>query len=259
MIGREASEVLGFSLRHVRRLLAAYREEGAAALAHGNRGRKPHHALDDGLRRKVSELAESTYAGCNNQHLTELLAEREGIILSRSSVRRILLGAGIKSPRKRRAPKHRSRRERYPQEGMLLQIDGSRHDWLEGRGPYLTLIGAIDDATGKVAYALFREQEDAQGYFLLLRQIVVSYGIPMALYHDRHGIFERSRGEPGSLEEQLEGKRKPTQFGRLMEELGITSIPSYSPQARGRIERLWGTFQDRLTSELRLAGTSTIA
>jgi len=258
MIGREASEVLGFSLRHVRRLLAAYREEGAAALAHGNRGRKPHHALDDGLRRKVSELAESTYAGCNNQHLTELLAEREGIILSRSSVRRILLGAGIKSPRKRRAPKHRSRRERYPQEGMLLQIDGSRHDWLEGRGPYLTLIGAIDDATGKVAYALFREQEDAQGYFLLLRQIVVSYGIPMALYHDRHGIFERSRGEPGSLEEQLEGKRKPTQFGRLMEELGITSIPSYSPQARGRIERLWGTFQDRLTSELRLAGTSTI-
>lgn len=258
MRGREASEVLGLSLRHVRRLLAAYREEGAQALAHGNRRRKPHNALGKGLRGRVSELAESTYAGCNNQHLTELLAERESITLSRSSVRRILLGAGIRSPRKRRAPKHRSRRERYPQEGILLQIDGSRHDWLEGRGPYLTLIGAIDDATGKVPYALFREQEDAQGYFLMLRHIVGSSGIPMALYHDGHGIFERSRGEPASLEEQLEGRRKPTQFGRLMEELGITSILSRSPQARGRIERLWGTFQDRLTSELRLAGASTL-
>jgi hypothetical protein len=212
------------------------------------------HALDQGLKRRVLELAQSTYAGCNNQHFTELLAEREGITLSRSSVRRILLEAGIKSPRKRRPPKHRSRRERYPKEGMLLQTDGSRHDWLEGRGPYLSLIGAIDDATGKVPYALFRYEEDAQGYFLLLRQIVANYGVPLALYHDAHGIFERSKGEPESLEEQLEGRRKPTQFGRLMEELSITSITSRSPQAKGRIERLWGTFQDRLVSELRLAG-----
>jgi len=254
MRGREAAEVLGFSLRHVRRILAAYRKDGAAALAHGNRGRKPCHALDPGLKRQVLGLIQSKYAGCNTQHFTELLAEREDMVLSRSSVRRILLEAGIKSPRKRRPPKHRSRRERYPKEGMLLQIDGSRHDWLEGRGPWLSLISAIDDATGKVLYALFREQEDAQGYFLLLRQIVESYGIPLALYHDRHGIFERAKNEPESLEEQLEGRRAPTQFGRLMEELGITSISSRSPQARGRIERLWGTFQDRLVSELRLAG-----
>jgi len=228
------------------------------ALAHGNRGRRPHNALGEGLKKRVLELAQSTYAGCNNQHFTELLAEWEGITFSRSSVRRILLAAGIKSPRKRRPPKHRSRRERYPKEGMLLQTDGSRHDWLEDRGPYLTLAGAIDDATGKVPHALFREQEDAQGYFLLLRQIVSSHGIPMALYHDRHGIFERSEREPESMEEQLEGRRKPTQFGRLMEELGITSIPSRSPQARGRIERLWGTFQDRLVSELRIAGARTL-
>jgi hypothetical protein len=141
---------------------------------------------------------------------------------------------------------------------MLLQTDGSRADWLERRGPYLTLIGAVDDATGKVPYGLFRYQEDAQGYFLLLRQIVKSCGIPMALYHDRHGIFERSQKEPETIEEQLEGKRRPTQFGRLMEELGITSISSRSPQARGRIERLWGTCQDRLVSELRLAGARTV-
>ena len=258
MTGEGAAEVLGLSLRHVRRILAAYKKEGAAALAHGNRGRKPSHTLDAGMKKQVLELAQSTYAGCNHQHFTELLAEREGIILSRSSVRRILLDVGIRSPRKRRPPRHRSRRQRYPQEGMLLQTDGSRHDWLEGRGPWLSLIGAVDDATGKIPHALFRNQEDAQGYFLLLRQIMSSYGIPMALYRDRHGIFERSKREPESLEEQLEGKRRPTQFGRLLEELGITSIPSYSPEARGRIERLWGTFQDRLVSELRLAGACTL-
>jgi transposase len=258
MIGREAAEVLGLSLRHVRRILAVYRKEGAAALAHGNQGRKPHNALDESVRKQILDLGQRTYAGCNNRHFTELLAEREGVTLSRSSVRRILLEAGVRSPRKRRPPKHRSRRERYPQEGMLLQTDGSRHDWLEGRGPWLTLVGAVDDATGKIPYALFRDEEDAQGYFLLLRQIVTGHGIPVALYHDRHGIFERFKGMPESLEEQLEGRRKPTQFGRLMEELGITSISSRSPQARGRIERLWGTFQDRLVSELRLAGARTL-
>jgi transposase len=257
MTAGEAAEVLGLSLRHVRRILAAYRKEGAQALAHGNRGRKPHNALDEILKGQVVKLAQSTYAGCNNQHFTELLAEREGINLPRSSVRLILLRAGIKSPRKRKPPKHRSRRERYPKEGMLLQIDGSRDDWLEGRGSYLTLVGAIDDATGTVPYGLFREQEDAQGYILLLRQIVESHGIPEALYHDGHGIFERSKKEPESLEEQLEGRRKPTQFGRIMEELGIISITSLSPQAKGRIERLWGTFQDRLKSELRIAGAKT--
>jgi transposase len=138
--GGEAAEVLGLSLRHVKRIQAAYRKEGAQALAHGNRGKKPPNALDEGLKRQVLELAQSTYAGFNHQHFTELLAEREGITISRSSVRRILLGAGIKSPRKRRPPKHRSRRERYPQEGMLLQIDGSCHDWLEIRGPRLMLL-----------------------------------------------------------------------------------------------------------------------
>jgi len=253
-----AAGLLGLSLRQIKRLRAAYRKEGAAALVHGNRGRTSWRAIEESIRRRVVELAETVYAGCNQQHFTELLAEREGIMLSRSSVRRILLWNGIKSHRKRRAPKHRRRRERYPQEGMLLQIDGSRHDWLEGRGPWLTLIGAIDDATGKVPHALFRYQEDAQGYFLLLRRIVARHGIPIAVYRDGHGIFERSRREPETREEQLEGKRTPTQFGRLLEELGTDSLHSHSPQARGRIERLWGTFQDRLVSELRLAGVRTI-
>ncbi len=259
--GRQAAEVMGISLRHMRRIMAAYRKEGAAALAHGNRGRKPKHALSDELKNQVLELAKSKYEGCNHQQFTEFLEEREGVSLSHSSVRRILLGGGIRSPRKRRPPKHRSRRERYPQEGMLLQIDGSRHDWLEGRGRWLSLIGAIDDATGKVPYALFREQEDAQGYFLLLRHIVQNEGIPAALYHDRHSIFELPPDKLPSIEEQLEGKSASgglTQFGRLLKELDITSISALSPQAKGRIERLWGTFQDRLVSELRLAGARSI-
>jgi transposase len=255
---REAGEVMGVSLRQERRLMAAYRREGAAGLAHGNRGRQPTNATGIGLRQRLLKLAEAKYSGFNHQHFTEKLTEEEGIILSRSSVRRFLLGGGIGSPRKRRAPKHRSRRERYSQEGMLLQIDASQHDWLEGRGEELSLIGAIDDATGKVPYALFHEQEDSIGYFRLMKGIVRDYGIPLAIYRDRHSIFEVSPDKLPSLEEQLEGKRALTQFGRLMEELGIRSIPALSPQAKGRIERLWGTFQDRLVSEMRLAGVNTL-
>jgi hypothetical protein len=142
---------------------------------------------------------------------------------------------------------------------MLLQIDASPHDWLEGRGPSFTLLGAIDDATNKVLFAFFQEQEDSAGYFKLLREIVKRYGIPLALYHDRHTIFDSPRDEPESLEEQLEGKRNLTQFGRLLDELGISSISAKSPQAKGRVERLWGTFQDRLVSELRLADAKDMA
>ena len=256
--GKQGSQVLEISLRHFRRLLAAYRREGAAALGHGNRGRRPAHALDEKVKERVLNLAKTKYIGFNTQHLTEFLAERERINLSRSTVRRILLSGGLSSPRKRRAPKHRSRRERFAQEGMLLQIDASHHDWLEGRGAGMALIGAIDDATGKVADAFFREQEDSEGYFQLLRHILAKSGLPHALYHDGHSIFEPTDKEEASIEEQLEGKKHHTQFGRLLEELGITSIRARSPQAKGRVERLWGTFQDRLVSELRLEAAQTM-
>ena len=254
----EAARVMGISERHGWRLLKEYRREGVRALAHGNRGRSPRNAILEEIKGKVKMLAEGRYSGFNHSHLTEMLSERERVCLSRSSVRRILIEAGIKSPRKRRSPRHRSRRERCSCEGMLLQVDGSHHDWLEGRAPKMTLISGIDDATGKVPYALFRDQEDAQGYFLLMRQVVRAHGMPLALYHDRHGIFERNDKGAETIEEQLEGRREPTQFGRLMEELGIRSISAWSPQAKGRIERLWGTFQDRLISELRLAGAGSM-
>ena len=252
----KAAALLALSPRHVWRILTAYSKEGASALAHGNRGRKPVNAIEGGLRRKIVELASGKYYGFNQQHFTEKLADQEGINLSRSTVRRILLTRGIKSPQKRRAPKHRSRRERYPQEGQLLQTDGSPHDWLEGRGPELCLIGAIDDATNDVPYAYFQEQEDTKGYMLMLKSITLKRGIPLALYHDRHSVFEVTRDTEASLEEQLDGTKPLTQIGRLLRELGINSIAANSPQAKGRVERLWKTFQDRLTSELRLAGAN---
>lgn len=142
--------------------------------------------------------------------------------------------------------------------GVMLQIDGSRHDWLEGRGPWITLVGAIDDASGEVPYAEFREQEDAQGYFLLLQEVALHHGLPLAVYSDQHGIFRHNPKKALGLEEELQGERKPTQFGRLLKELEIELILALSPQAKGRIERLWGTFQDRLGSELRLAGAKTL-
>ncbi len=255
----EAAEALGVSVRQVRRLTRAFEQVGVRALIHGNRGRVPAHALAPTVRERVVALAREKYAGFNHQHFTEKLAEEEGLPLGRTTVRRILTAAGLASPRPRRARLHRARRERRPQAGMLLQADGSRHLWLGPVGPYLTLIGGIDDATNEVPWALFREQEDAQGYMEWLRHVVATHGRPLALYVDRHGIFQRPPCERWTLAEELAGGPLPTQFGRVLAELEITSISAQSPQAKGRVERLWGTFQDRLVSELRLAGVQTLA
>ncbi|MCA1723747.1 MAG: ISNCY family transposase, partial [Thermomicrobia bacterium] len=218
-------------------------------------------ALSEEMREAVSGLAMGKYAGFSQVHLTEQLGEREGIALSRSSVRRMLRGEGIRSPRTRRAPKQRSRRERRGQAGSLVQIDASAHDWWEGRGPRLTLCAAIDGCplgrtTGEVLALLFRAEEDAAGYFLRVRMIVTTHGRPLALYHDRHGIFRVNANQEMTLAEQRAGAPEPTQFGRFLEELGIASIAARSPQAKGRVERLFGTLQDRLTSMLRLAGAT---
>ena len=249
----QAAEVLGISERQVRRVLAAYRREGAAALVHGNRGRKPRNAVNEDVATAVVILASGKYAGFNHSHLTEVLAEREGIHLSRQTVSRLLNRHGLPSARRHRPPKHRVRRERMPQEGMLLQIDGSHHPWLEERGPRFALLLAVDDATGTVAGAVFQPEEDTRGYFLLMEGIIRRYGIPLALYGDRHGVFKFS-GKPRHIQPPVEA----THFSRAMQELGIEQVFARSPQAKGRVERMAGTFQDRLVSELRLVGATTI-
>jgi transposase len=254
---QRAAELLGISKRQFRRLVSAYRQRGIAAMAHGNRGRVPANRISERVRQEILRLAKETYQDYNDCHFTEELAEQpEPIVVSRSTLRRIRRAAGQGSPRKRRAPQYRSRRERYPQAGMLLQTDGSRHDWLEGRGPWLTLVGMIDDANNEIPGAIFREEEDAAGYFLVLQQICLTKGLPQALYADQHTIFQ-SPSQP-SVEQELNGELPRTQFGRLVDELGIQLIAARSPQAKGRIERLWGTLQDRLVKELRKAGANDL-
>jgi transposase len=246
----EAAEAAGLSERQLWRLRVAFERDGPAGLVHGNRGRPSGRRLDASLGARVIELRRTSYVDVNDTHLAELLAEREGIAISRPSLQRLLRAAGLASPRRRRPPRHRSRRERMAAAGLLLQLDGSRHDWLEERGPRLTLVGAIDDATGVVPAATFRDQEDAAAYLEILRAIVAGHGLPGAVYHDRHSAFAPT--SPGPAESGAPAEL--SQVGRALVELGIGSIVARSPQAKGRIERLWGTFQDRLVVELRLAG-----
>ena len=257
MTGRQAAERLGLSLRQVRRLIAQYRKAGTPGLVHGNRGRPAHNRVDEAVRAKIQGLLEAEYRDYNDSHLTEELAEAHGLKVSRATLRRIRRAMGQKSPRKRRSPRHRRRRERKAQAGLLLQGDGSRHDWLEGRGPWLTLVGYIEDATGEVCGANFRDEEDATGYFLGLQAICRALGIPGAVYVDRHTIFQSPT--KATLEQQLNGERPKSQFGRLADELEIELILARSPQAKGRVERLWGTLQDRLVKALRQAGASNLA
>src|SRR6266436_2853363 len=247
-----AAELLSLSVRHIKRLKKRMREAGEAALAHANRGRPSHRRLPERTRLVVLRLARTKYAGFNDHHLCEKLREVEGFSLARETLRRLLRKEGLSSPRKRRAPVHRQRRVRAAREGELVQLDGSPHDWLEGRGPRLTALGLQDDATGKILAAQFFAAETTEGYFRLLQRLLRRFGIPTAFYGDRSGIFVRS--DPHwSLEEELAGQRQPTQFGRALAQLGITFIFAQSPQAKGRVERLWGVLQDRLCSELRLA------
>ncbi len=253
-----AAGILGLSARQVERLLDRYRTDGAAAFVHRNRGRIPVNRIGDTVRARILELAATTYAGFNPVHLAETLAEEVAVVVSARSVRRILGAAGMAPSRTRRPRKHRSRRERMPRAGMLLQVDGSRHDWLEGRGPILTLVGGIDDATGIFTGATFRLQEDAAGYFSVLAQTAARYGLPVAIYSDQHGIFIKDPKRPPSLAEQLGGRRSTTQVRRALDDAGVGWIGATSPQAKGRIERGWGTAQDRLRSELRRAGATTI-
>jgi transposase len=248
-----AAGLLCLSVRQIKRLKRRLREDGEAALAHANRGRPSPRRLPERTRQAVLRLYRTKYAGFNDHHLCEKLNEVEGLVLSRETLRRLLRQEGLGPPRQRRPPAHRQRRLRVAREGELVQLDGSPHDWLAGRGPRLTLLGMQDDATGKILAAQFFLSESAEGYFHLLQSLLHRFGVPTAFYGDRSGIFVRNDSH-WSLEEELDGQRQPTQFGRALCELGITFIAAQSPQAKGRVERLWGVLQDRLCSELRLAG-----
>jgi len=256
---REASRLLQLSERQVQRLKRRYRPDSVGWVQHGNRGRSMPWALPLPQKQLILNLARGKYQGFNDSHLAEKLRAEENLAVSRETVRRILRAAKLASPQKRRPRKYRSRRPPRPRFGMMALTDASRHDWLEGRGPELTLLGFQDDATGQILAAHFQlEAENTVGYLHALHLMITTHGVPLSLYRDRHSIFQRN--DPHwTLAEQLAGKQAPTQLGRTLDELGIEQIPAYSPQAKGRIERVWRTCQDRLVSELRLARATTLA
>lgn len=252
-----ASEKCGLSKRQMRRVCREVELRGTDAVIHGNTGRPPWNRAPDALRERVVALFRTKYAGFNDQHFTEKLEEFEGVEVSRASVQRWLREAGLQAARKHRPPRHRRRRERRPQAGMMLLWDGSKHAWLEGRGPQLCLVGALDDATSEMLPgAHFVEQECTAGYLKLLLEICRSRGLAWSIYMDQHSIFRRN-DDHWTLEEELRGEQDPTQVLRAMKALEIEAIYALSPQAKGRVERVWGTYQDRLVSELRLAGAKT--
>lgn len=255
MFIEETARILKRSLRSVYRMLAKVRKRGPEGVLHGNRNKLSPRRVPEAIRKKVIGLALGKYRDVNDTHLCEILSKAEGIVMGRETLRGILRKEGIPSKRKVKRRKYRSRRERKEAFGMMLQLDASPHDWLQGRGPWLTLLGAKDDATGYV-WAHFEEAETTWGYLDLMGEVISTHGVPLSLYADRHSIFHTTR-EP-TIIEQLKDVVPLTQFGRAMEELGISVLKAWTPQAKGRIERQWGVFQDRLVVELRLAGANTL-
>ncbi len=251
----QAAKELYLSTRQIFRLKKALREEGIDGIIHGNKGKPSPRRIPEDIRNAVDSLYTGKYAGFNISHFAEMLEEREGIVLSRETVRGILLEKGSYEKSKRQ-PQHRSWREPMPKEGMMLQYDTSDHDWLEGRGPEIKLIGGIDDATGNVPYAQFVYKDSVEENMATFKRIIEQKGIPLSLYVDKDSKFLTTRH--GGLHVNIKRHHKETQMGRTWEELGINVIFADSPQAKGRIERLWGTFQDRLISELRLEGISSL-
>lgn len=251
----DASNEIGVSERQGYRILADVRVWGPDGIVHGNRGRpSPFNKVAE-LKDRILELRKGPYEGFNDRHFADALAEEEGLDIGRESVRKILRGADMSAPRKVKKRKHRRRRPPMERFGELLQGDGSEHDWLEGRGPMLTLLHFVDDATGYV-WADFSYSETTEGYLNIMMSILKTEGIPRRLYVDRHSVFCVNRDD--TMEEQSTGRRPLTQFARAMEELAIQITFANSPQAKGRVERSGGVDQDRLVSELRKAKSSTL-
>jgi len=252
---KQVAIALGISERRVKQIKKEVKENGVKSIQHGNRGRKPKNTISDETRRKILELRSSyEYEISNFKHFQELLKERENIDISYSALYNILRKAGIKSPKKHRKSKLHHRRKRKECEGMMLQADGTPYDWF-GNGEKYSLHGFIDDATGKITGLYMCKNECLLGYLEVLRQTLENYGIPISLYPDKYSVFfpPKKVNDHITIEEQLNGRAKGiTQFGRIVEELNIEMFPASSPQAKGRIERLWETLQSRLVTEFRI-------
>jgi hypothetical protein len=249
-----ASGLLELTDRQIRRIVKRVRGMGDGGLAHQGRGKPSNRAIDGKTKARVLKVYGTTYADFGPTLAAEKLSEREGIPISDETLRLWLLQAGIDHFKRRKRP-HRQWRERKAHRGELVQMDGSHHAWFEDRGPECVLMAYIDDATGRV-YARFYAYEGTIPAMDSFKRYVKRHGLPLAVYADKHSTY-KSPAEP-TVEEQLEGVEPQSQFERSLSELGVEMIHAHSPQAKGRIERLFGTFQDRLIKEMRLAGITTM-
>jgi transposase len=251
----KGADLTGLSLRQFKRLKVRVRRDGARGLLHGNRGRASPRRLAPAVEHQIVTLLQHPEARLNDCHVRDILAEG-GVVVSAETVRLIRRGLGLAAKRRRRPARHHRRRPRAARIGSLVLIDGSTFAWLGAHQPMFTLVGTIDDATGEPLSLVRRPHEDLHGFTQALRDLITTYGVPEALYGDRTGIAVRN-DRHWTVEEELAGRQDPTQFGQMLEELGIHYIPARSPQAKGRIERLWQTLQDRLPAELALRRITT--
>ncbi len=252
---REAAGLLGLSDRQVRRLIKRVRAKGDAGICHRARGRASNHRIPKRVKARALRLFREKYGDFNLAHATEKLEEVHGIPLHAETLRLWLIAAGIPY-QKRRARTHRQWRERKAHRGELVQIDGSHHDWFEGRGPACVLMGYIDDATNTV-YGRFYDYEGTWPALDSLKRYIRRYGLPPSVYLDKHTTY-KSGAQP-TLDEQLTDQKPLSQVERSLAELGIEVIHANSPQAKGRVERLFKTLQDRLVREMRLVGIQSVA
>jgi transposase-like protein len=250
----KAGTLLGLTPRHIRRLIERVEQAGDHGLAHRGRGKPSNRQIPETVKTKALTLYAQRYGDFGPTLAAEKLVERHGITLSAETVRGWLLAKGVTHFQRRKRP-HRAWRERKAHVGELVQLDGSHHDWLEGRGPRCVLMAYIDDASSRVS-ARFYEYEGTIPAMDSFERYVRRYGVPHSVYTDKHTTY-RALGEP-TVAQQLVGEKPQSQFERALAELGVTVIHAHSPQAKGRVERLFKTVQDRLVKELRLAGVSTL-
>ena len=251
---RVAAGLLDMCERQVRRMVGRVRAVGDEGVIHGLRGRRSHKAIDGGLRRRVIRLCRTRYEGFGPTLASEKLRELDGIEVSRETLRGWFREEEMGYRRRRLRP-HREWRERKRHFGEMVQMDGSHHAWFEGRAGWCVLMGYVDDATGNV-YARFYEYEGTMPAMDSLRRYFRRYGLPESVYLDKHSTYKLTG--KASVEAQLRGEELLSEVERALKELGVRVIHADSPQAKGRIERLFRTFQDRLVKEMRLVGVSSI-
>ncbi len=254
MTVKQAANRLGFSERYIKKLKARYKKYGVSSMLHGNCGRQPKRTLDIALKQKILDIRKQPeFDTVNVMHFKDILEEKYKIIVSYSFLYNFLKENNIKSPRKHRKTKLHHRRNRRSKIGELLQIDATPHEFFIGDNNKYTLHGLIDDASGQITGLYMCKNECMQGYFEVIRQTLKNFGVPENIYADGSSIFFTTKKDKLTLEEQLSGIEEPnTQFGKIMDELGIHLIHAGSSQAKGRIERLWNTLHDRLITEFKI-------